>query len=107
MYKKLSIIIAVLLIAIITCSCSPSSEISGDTPLKTLLSGDYSFTVGQDDPLCLSSFNNIAIAEDGYYFTSDEHKMLYYFDKATKKIVPVCNRPECFHENLPNGPAMI
>ncbi|MCR5636249.1 MAG: hypothetical protein K6F76_03595 [Clostridiales bacterium] len=99
MYKKLSIIIAVLLLTTTICSCSSSDANDKNASLKDVLAGDYSFNIGEDDPLCLAAFNNIAIAEDGYYFTNDTHQMLYYFDKATKKVVPVCNRPECTHDN--------
>ncbi|MCR5637008.1 MAG: hypothetical protein K6F76_07525 [Clostridiales bacterium] len=99
MYKKLIGAIAVLLLAVITSSCSQSDEIAAGDSLSAVLTGEYSFTPGQDDDICLSSYNNIAVAEGGYYFTTFEHHMLYYFDKATKKVIPVCNRPECSHDS--------
>ncbi|MCR5636250.1 MAG: hypothetical protein K6F76_03600 [Clostridiales bacterium] len=88
-----------LLLVTVACSCSSSNDIALDSSLKSLLAGEYSFTPGQDDDICLSFYNNIAVAEGGYYFTTFEHHMLYYFDKATKKVVPVCNRPECSHDS--------
>ncbi|MCR5637009.1 MAG: hypothetical protein K6F76_07530 [Clostridiales bacterium] len=99
MSKKLSVIISTFIIAVIACSCSQSDRIERDTSLKSLLVGDYSFTVGYDDPLCLSSSSNIAASENGYYFTDMNFHYLYYFDKTSKRTVPVCNMPNCTHDD--------
>jgi len=95
MCKRIRVILAMLLLAVITCSCSPADKIEENT----IFDFDYSFTVGYDDPLCLSSLNNIAIAENGYYFTDMNFHHLYYFDKSSKQTIPVCNMPNCIHDD--------
>jgi len=35
--------------------------------------------------------------KDGYYFIN--HKFIYYRDKSTEETIPVCNKPECLHND--------
>ena len=41
---------------------------------------------------------NIAAAEDGYYYVTNED-FLVYFDINTGDTVPVCAKPDCMHDN--------
>lgn len=42
------------------------------------------------------SGHELAASDDGYYFA--ESDMLYFYDRATKKCVPVCDKADCQHK---------
>lgn len=51
---------------------------------------------GQDDQPFYDGFRQVAAGEDGYYFSSGF--WMYYFDKETEQMYPLCNKAECSHE---------
>lgn len=46
----------------------------------------------------------IAEAPNGYYFLSGpSNNFLYFYDKATRRAIPVCDKPDCLHANEPDS----
>ena len=68
-----------------------SPESYADLPDHYVQGADYpmSFYGGVDGPY-------ITPAESGYYFLADHY--LYYLDEETLKATPLCNRPDCTHD---------
>ncbi|MBQ9673136.1 MAG: hypothetical protein IJV39_00730 [Ruminococcus sp.] len=56
-----------------------------------------SYDVENDYQPFVNNTHDIAYCNEGYYFFEREY--LYFFDKASKKAVPVCNKPDCEHED--------
>ncbi|MCR5636225.1 MAG: hypothetical protein K6F76_03475 [Clostridiales bacterium] len=92
MKKYISLVLALITVLAFT-SCT-----SNDSYKDSAINKDY-VKVGKDDPVYFGDLRNIVNAEDGYYFTEDGWNFLYYFDKESKKVVPVCNMPNCDHNN--------
>lgn len=68
-----------------------SPESYADLPDHYVQGADYpmSFYGGAGGPY-------ITPAESGYYFLADHY--LYYLDEETLKATPLCNRPDCTHD---------
>ncbi len=62
---------------------------------------------GQDSQYSFRRSDTGGMAEttEGYYLVAGP-AMLYYYDKANKKTIPVCNKPNCLHADEPD-PAKI
>ena len=81
-----------LLLIIIICICLVScGNKNNDNPGT----GGRYIAYGYDDQF--NSFRLIVRTEEGYYFMRFPY--LYFFDLLTSKIVPVCSKPDCFHNN--------
>ena len=80
------------LIPLIFCGCSSQSIIYTD---EYIYGQDQQYTIFNSLPGC-----PMVESEDGYYFMSGNVCLfLYYRDKATGATAPVCNKPECMHND--------
>lgn len=52
---------------------------------------------------CVGDFSApITKSDKGYYYvtnTDDEQKFIYYIDKKTQKVTPLCSKPNCLHND--------
>ena len=75
------------------------SSVTGCNKDKEVTGNQYVF--GQDDQSSMF-YNQIqcdleqAESEKGYYFIKNQY--IYFFDKDTKKVVPLCNKSDCLHD---------
>lgn len=89
--KKILLLVSFLMIAVSICGCNQNEIVFSD---------QYIF--GQDSQFSLSTnFDpGITQSEDGYYFCSGPSlSYLYFYDNKTGLSVPLCNKPNCLHEN--------
>lgn len=89
-------------------ACS-SSEEQVTNPETEVASGKNSIEGMSEDTLDLSAYplndeemseftyNYGAAVDDGYYFIATD--ILYFYDMNSEMCVPVCNRPNCTHDN--------
>lgn len=95
----------VLLFGIAGCSSvgkSPGKSAENTFTVPEIVKGELTaepFVTGNDDSLCTrTSAGYMAEVEKGYYYSFDN--ILYYADKSNlSKWVPVCNKPDCRHED--------
>jgi hypothetical protein len=74
------------------CGCSGTHIVYSD-----------SYVYGQDSQYSFRRSDTGGMAEttEGYYLVAGP-AMLYYYDKANKKTIPVCNKPNCLHADEPD-----
>ena len=90
MKKILMIMLAVVVLALASCTNNASNENS--------LADNSVFTIGEDDQPFYTSRTAIKLSNgEGYYFWHINR--LYYYDKITKSCVIVCSKPDCEHKD--------
>ena len=82
---RLVFVLVFLLLAIILVGCGSREQ----TVPKTLSENSQYWWTDQ------SSVQN---GTDGYYLIKTVDRRIYYCDKESRQIVPLCNKAECSHE---------
>lgn len=92
MKRLISLIIAIICIGVLFSACKKEPAEQIEQTENTYIEGtDYQYM-----------YDNHPMAEspDGYYFLAGYY--LYYIDKANMEAIPLCNKPNCLHQNETN-----
>ncbi|MGN0551434.1 MAG: hypothetical protein ACI4I4_06290 [Acutalibacteraceae bacterium] len=106
--KKLSAFLCILLIVCSLTACKNGAENTEQNEKESIaeLTGFSleNFNIETDDQSFFGYYHQMASTENGYYyFGGDWGDFLYYFDKESKQAVPLCNKPDCEHnQNYPD-----
>lgn len=90
--KKTLCFVVLIFLVFNLCGCSSQSTISTDNPSSSNvvdLNNDQYY-------LGNSNLRTIAEGPEAYYFISRD--FLYYMDKTTLSAHPLCNKPDCLHD---------
>lgn len=99
MWKK---VLAICLLALLFAGCS-KKEVSGIVYVNLEQNSDQ-YVAGEDhqpywNDLGASFASNITKAKEGYYHYDWSRRLLCYYDLQTAQSVPLCNQPDCEHDN--------
>lgn len=85
MRTKKFILLVTVLLSLAMAGCGKNEQIQSEE-----------YVAGEDDQPFINGYRDVAIAEDGYYFLSNN--FVYYYDFDSKKTHLLCNKPECAHD---------
>jgi len=90
-----SLFILGLLIVLVTgCTKKNATKINSLYPTNVNAIWDYA---SGNQPYLQDWHERIQLQETGFYFVDPGKLMLYFYDYASKKSIPVCSKPDCEH----------
>ena len=88
--------VSIILMSFFLVACAQNNINNADTYISSQDS-QYGF-ISKD------LFEGITESPNGYYFLSGTvNCYLYFYDNNTKKVCPVCNKPDCLHADEPDS----